>query len=140
MLTGIYAIMALVNFGIIYMTFSNLESYNLPEIDIVKIVVILVGVMMIFTGNFMPKTRMNSLVGLRTPWSMYNDNTWRKSNLFAGFVMMIFGVLVCVEALIFEGFLAGIIMLLMMIISSAILTVYTYLVYKKEKNNDLSQK
>ena len=29
----------------------------------------------------MTKAKKNSVVGVRTVWSMHNDNTWRKSNL-----------------------------------------------------------
>ena len=54
---------------------------------------ILLGVLMIVLGNFMPKTRRNRLVGLRTKWSLYNDTTWRKSNRFGAAALMGAGVL-----------------------------------------------
>ena len=129
------AIMAVVNLGVIYTTFSHLESYSLPEINIVKIITILLGLMFVGVGNFMPRTRVNSLIGFRCKWTMYNEKTWRKSNLFAGTLMMILGVLIAVENLIFEGLTAAIIMIGLLVVSIVIMSVYAYVVYKEEKNN-----
>ena len=134
-----YAIMAVANFGVIYTTFANLGDSTLPEIDMIKIIVMLLGLMFIGLGNFMPKTRINSYMGLRLPWTAYNDNTWRKSNLFAGIASMIAGALIILFALIFKGIVAAVIMLVIIAISSVTMSVNAYIVYKKEKENDLSQ-
>ena len=139
-LTITYAIMAVVNLSLIYMTFSNLDNSTLPEIDVIKIIIMLMGLMFIGLGNLMPKTRINAVLGFRLPWTSYNDNTWRKSNLFAGVTSMITGALLVVFGLIFEGIVAAIIMIGLMILSSIIMTVYAYLLYKKEKGNDVSKK
>lgn len=37
----------------------------------------------------MTKAKRNTVVGLRTAWSMYNDNTWRKSNRFGAISIVI---------------------------------------------------
>ena len=132
-LTIICAIMAVINLGVIYTTFSHLESYSLPEIDIVKIVTILLGLMFIGVGNFMPRTRTNSFIGFRCKWTMYNDNTWRKSNLFTGIVMMIMGVLLVVEGFIFKGVVAALIMIVLLVVFIPMLMIYAYRIYVKEK-------
>lgn len=126
-------VMAVVNALFIYSIFSHLESYNLPEIDIVKFVVVIMGFTMIAMGNFMPKTRANSLIGFRCSWTMYNDNTWRKSNLFAGIVMMIMGVLLVVEGFIFKGVVAALIMIVLLVVFIPMLMIYAYRIYVKEK-------
>lgn len=132
-LTITCAIMAVINLGVIYTTFSHLESYSLPEIDIVKIVTILLGLMFIGVGNFMPRTRTNSFIGFRCKWTMYNDNTWRKSNLFTGIVMMIMGVLLVVEGFIFQGVVAALIMIVLLVVFIPMLMIYAYRIYVKEK-------
>jgi uncharacterized membrane protein len=139
-LTLTYAIMAAVNLGLIYFTFSKLDNSTLPQVDVIKILVMLVGLLMIGLGNFMPKTRINGALGFRLPWTCYNDNTWRKSNLFAGSIGMIVGALIVAVGLIFEGLVAAVIMLALMVASTITMSVYAYLVYKKEKTNDLSEK
>ena len=134
-LTITYAIMAVVNLGIIYTTFSNLDSYSLPKIDIIKIVTMLLGLMFIGMGNLMPKTRANSFLGFRCKWTMYNENTWRKSNLFCGIVMMIMGVLLVVEGLIFKGVIVALIMIGLLVVCIPTLMIYAYRIYVKEKND-----
>lgn len=135
-ITAMSAILLFVNFGVIYMTFQNLPSYNLPEVDVVKALAMLLGLLMIFMGNIMPKTRANSLIGFRCRWTMYNEITWRKSNLFAGVCGMICGAIGIVLALIFDGFVAVMIWFALMLCASAVMLAYAYNVYKKEKNND----
>ena len=139
-LTLTYAIMAAVNLGIIYLTFSKLDNSTLPQVDVIKILVMLIGLLMIGLGNFMPKTRIYGALGFRLPWTYYNEKTWRKSNLFAGSIGMIVGALLVAVGLIFEGLIAAVIMLALMVASTITMSVYAYLVYKKEKANDLSEK
>lgn len=138
-LTLTYAIMAAVNLGIIYLTFSKLDNSTLPQVDVIKILVMLIGLLMIGLGNFMPKTRINGALGFRLPWTYYNEKTWRKSNLFAGSIGMIVGALLVAVGLIFEGLIVAVIMLALMVASTLTMSVYAYLVYKKEKANDLSE-
>ncbi|MCQ2520810.1 MAG: SdpI family protein [Lachnospiraceae bacterium] len=44
----------------------------------------------------MTKTKKNVAVGVRTTWSMYNDNTWRKSNRFGAISLMVAVVIVLI--------------------------------------------
>ena len=37
----------------------------------------------------MTKAKRNTVVGFRTAWSMYNDNTWRKSNRFGAISIVV---------------------------------------------------
>ncbi len=49
-----------------------------------KAMCVLTSVMLIVLGNILPKTRKNRNVGVRLPYSRYNDITWQKSNRFGG--------------------------------------------------------
>ena len=78
-------------------------------VDIGKVSVILIGIIFIVLGNFMTKTRINGVVGVRICWSMYNDNTWRKSNRFGAFAIMIAGILTIVMSVFIRNSLGAII-------------------------------
>ena len=69
------------------------------SVDIGKVSVVLMGIIFIILGKFMTKTRINSMVGVRVSWSMYNDNTWRKSDRFGAITIMISGILTIITAL-----------------------------------------
>ncbi len=102
-------------------------------VDIGKVSVILMGVIFIVLGNFMTKTRTNGTVGVRISWSMYNDNTWRKSNRFGAVSIMIAGVLTIITAAIMKNSFGATMISLGYLCLATILTVsYAHNVYKIE--------
>ncbi len=126
--------------------FMVLQGYNLyrayagskagPQaeaVDICRLICIVLGLLFIVLGNFMPKTRINSLVGVRLKWSMYNDNTWRKSNRFGAIALIAAGVLAIVTA-VFVKSAAGCIAAVLgcICLAAAATAVYAYKVYKEE--------
>lgn len=72
------------------------------------------GIVFIILGNIMPKTKRNGMIGLRTNSSMKDDQTWQKSNRFAGKAMMISGFASVISALVFKGLASVIIMLVIL--------------------------
>lgn len=69
-------------------------------IDIAKVSCILCGIMFVVLGNFMTKAKKNSVVGVRTVWSMHNDNTWRKSNLIGAICIICAGLLTIITTVL----------------------------------------
>jgi len=107
------------------------------SVDIGKVSVVLMGIIFIILGNFMTKTRINSMVGVRVSWSMYNDNTWRKSNRFGAITIMISGILTIITALFVKNSFVSIIITMGYLFIAVILTlVYAYKVYKWEISNN----
>ena len=120
----------------LYASYCSVDASSQQSFDIVKVVIILLGLMLIILGDRMPKTRTNSLIGFRLPWTMYNDLTWRKSNLFASYAMMLAGIISAVCALILEGTVAIIVFLALIVLATLISICYAYSVYKEEKSNE----
>ena len=103
------------------------------SVDIGKVSVILMGIIFIILGNFMTKTRINSTVGVRVSWSMYNDNTWRKSNRFGAFAIMIAGVVTIIMAVLFKNsFGAAMAAVGAVILASVVTLIYAHKVYVQE--------
>jgi uncharacterized membrane protein len=103
------------------------------SVDIGKVSVILMGIIFIVLGNFMTKTRINSTVGFRVSWSMYNDNTWRKSNRFGAYAIMIAGVVTIVMTVILKNsFGAAMAAASAVLLASVITLVYAHKVYVQE--------
>lgn len=101
-------------------------------IDIGKVSCILLGLFFIVLGNFMPKARKNSALGVRTTWSMYNDVTWMKSNRVGAVLFVVVGVLDIVTAFLVESDMATVLMLVYLMVMAVGITVYSYKVYKVE--------
>lgn len=96
-----------------------------------NILILLMGIFMIVIGNIMPKTKRNSVIGLRTRWSMSNDEIWSKSNRFGGYTMVVVGVLVVIVAFVFYKPWSSMIMLLLLIIATIVMIAYSKHVYDK---------
>ena len=108
-------------------------------IDIGKVSCILVGIIFIILGNFMPKTKMNRVAGVRVSWSMYNDTTWMKSNRLGAVAMIIVGVLTIITTVFTKSSIAVIMLIIYLLVATVITLIYSYKVYKKEldKSNNL---
>lgn len=78
---------------------ASLVSYD----DVNRFVSIGIGALLVVLGNIMPKMRRNSLFGLRTKWSMSNDNVWQKSQRFGGIASVIAGFFMIILALFVPG-------------------------------------
>ena len=102
-------------------------------VDIGKISVIMMGGLYIWLGNIMPKTRMNTTVGVKISWSMYNDTTWKKSNRFGGVAFVIAGVITIITAFIIKSSFGSVMLSIGYICVASIVTfAYAYKVYKAE--------
>ena len=134
--TAVSVMFTLLNFSILYMCCSQIDGFVGQEIDIMKIVTILLGASSVLLGNIMPKARNNSTVGFRLPWTRFNDVTWQKCNRVAGIVMVLSGALSIVAGLVFDGMLSMMIVLFITFIGLTAITIYAYEVYRKEKANE----
>lgn len=102
------------------------------HIDIGKVSCILVGVILIILGNFMPKTKKNHVVGIRVSWSMYNDVTWMKSNRFGAVAMMIAGLLTIVTTTFADSVIALAMLIVYLLAATVITLIYSHKIYKEE--------
>jgi len=50
--------------------------------------------MFLITGNYLPKTRPNFFFGIRTPWTLSNDEIWVKTHRLAGYATVAAGVVI----------------------------------------------
>ena len=98
-----------------------------------KMIFALVGILFVCVGNLMTKTRPNCVVGFRTKWSVYNDNTWKKCNRFGGIALVVCGALIVCAALLCKDFLHAAVAMICLCALSAIATlIYARKVYLQE--------
>ena len=118
---------------ILYAAYRGAASDGSAQAEnISRVTFVLTGALYIVLGNYMPKARRNSTVGMRVSWSMYNDSTWRKCNRFGGIVMMLTGVATMVTALLADVLPTVFLMLGYLMAATAIMLVYARRVYRAE--------
>ena len=87
----------------LYTDFNKVENLSSIPLDINQLVFGIVGVLMIVTGNIMPKLRMNSIIGLRTHWSMKNEVTWKKCQRIGGISFIVGGIIIIGVCIVLKG-------------------------------------
>lgn len=91
----------IINIYMLYSAFHSVENLNELAIDLFKVLFAAFGLLFVVIGNYMPKCKMNSVVGLRTVWSMKNEKTWKESQRLGGISFIITGILMTVGNLLF---------------------------------------
>ena len=100
----------------------NLGSFLLP----------MLGLLFILMGNWMPKIKQNSTLGIKIKWTLYNEENWNNTHRFAGFVWVIGGVVFCLM-----GFVPGetlvFLLPLEVILLAVVPTVYSWQLARKQR-------
>jgi uncharacterized membrane protein len=97
---SIYDILRLVVLGFLFLiTAAVLLADAGYPLAVFPVVNTLLGVFLIILGNFLPKIRKNFFVGVRTPWTLANDEVWLKTHRLAGWVFVFGGLALVVEGL-----------------------------------------
>ena len=68
------------------------------DVDIPMIALFIVAAVEIVIGNYLPKCRQNSVVGIRIPWTMKSEKNWNRTHRFGGKIYFAAGIitLICV--------------------------------------------
>ncbi len=115
----------------LYTAFQKTEDLSISSFGILHIWMGLIGLSMVITGNIMPKLRMNSIIGLRTVWSMKNELSWKKSQRFGGISMIIGGIATIAACFLAEGSACVAWSLGILILITIVDVFYTYIISKK---------
>ena len=73
------------------------------EIEVGIIISILVGILLIALGNYMPKLQQNYTIGIRVPWTLNSTENWNRTHRLGGKTFILGGFL-----LIITGFLGSV--------------------------------
>ena len=88
----------------------------------------LAGLMLVFVGNYLPKCKQNSTMGIKIPWTLKSEENWNKTHHMAGFLWIVCGVLVIISAFIKGGLW---LMLVIIFIAVIVPTVYSFVLHKR---------
>ena len=113
---------------------AMMYSYALGRAPDVKAAMcVLLGVMFVVIGNYLPKCKPNHTVGIRIKWTLNDDENWSATHRLAGKTAVVCGMLVILCALLpnVAAFTAMMCLTLAMVV---IPTVYSYRLYKKKNS------
>jgi uncharacterized membrane protein len=90
-----------------------------------------VGLMLAVVGNYIYNIKPNYFAGIRLPWTLHNDENWKKTHLLGGKLLFGGGLLIAVICL-FTSFKFSMITLFVVLSVVILITcIYSYRLYKK---------
>lgn len=122
----IFPVMSIVNSVIIYAHAMELE------LNLSMLLFPMLGLLFIAVGNWLPKIKQNSTLGIKIKWTLYNEENWNKTHRVAGFVWVIGGVIFCLMGFVAEKALLFLLPI-QIILLAVVPMVYSWNLARKQK-------
>ena len=121
---GMVLFLAALDIGIAFSTLNS--SFNIQ-----KLILPVTGLLFAFLGNIMHSIKPNYFAGVRTPWTLEDDDTWRATHRLAGKLWFIGGIILTILVLMLPPKAGTIIFMSIIAAMVLIPVVYSYVYYKK---------
>ena len=124
----IFRLIILLMMLVIYLVASaNSLGYN---VRVEVWIPVAVGILFLIMGNYMGKLKPNWFMGIRTPWTLSNDEVWNKTHRLGGKLFILLGLLMIITPLLpYTNIFATLV--IPVIVVSLIPIVYSYVIYRK---------
>jgi uncharacterized membrane protein len=109
----------------IFILYSTQQKSSNPEL-----IFVIVGLLFAFLGNYFKTIKPNYFIGIKTPWTLENEDVWKNTHVLAGKMWVIGGLLMAltfvlpksIQIYVFLGITAVI---------TIIPVIYSYLEFRK---------
>lgn len=125
---GIVIFLAALNICIMYATAHR-------GFDVGKLIFPLAGLLFVFIGNMMNSIKPNYFAGVRTPWTLENEDNWRATHRLASRLWVAGGLVIAVITFIFPPKTGTVIFMCGVVILALIPVVYSYIYFKNHRQN-----
>ena len=102
------------------------------DFTMIKLIIMIPeGLMFIVLGNYLPKCKQNSTLGIKVKWTLENEKNWNATHRFGGKLWFVGGLMILISVLLPNAvaFSAMIVIILML---SFIPIGYSYVYYRKQ--------
>jgi uncharacterized membrane protein len=106
------------------------------EVKGMNFITVITGAFFAILGNYFQTVRPNYFVGIRTPWTLENEEVWKTTHKLGGKIWMAGGLLIAILGLLIDdlskqAIIIGVIVAVLVIVP----IVYSYLEFNKLKTN-----
>lgn len=107
------------------------ESFHPGRINASKIVLLMLSILFLCIGNFMPKIQSNFFMGIKTPWTLSNEDIWRKTHRLGGKLYVGSGIIILLSALFLPMQITVVILMVLVFGSTAAVYIASYLWWRR---------
>ncbi len=105
-------------------------------VNIVRLAGLIVGVILIATGNILPKTQPSAFVGIRLPWTLTSKKSWRWSQRAGGWLLALTGLAMVASSLVWGTGWALLAVIAAMLLGLVLIGYYSYLVWRADDERE----
>jgi len=102
------------------------------ELSLGSLMFPLLGLLFIVIGNWLPKIKQNSTLGIKIKWTLYNEENWNKTHRFGGWCWCLGGILFCLMGFVPEKSLLWLLPL-QVILLAVVPMAYSWRLAKKQQ-------
>jgi immunity protein, SdpI family len=99
------------------------------KFDLLQAMLPAIGALFFFAGVMMRHARRNYLIGIRTPWTLANDEVWNRTHRLGGILFMACGAIIAIAS--FWPKYAVYAILVPVLLVTLITVVYSYVIYQR---------
>ncbi len=128
MFYGRFKIFIIIFLDIVF-AITMITALELFTVNISLVMLLVLGLLFIFIGNYLPKAKQNYTFGIRTAWTLSSEEVWLKTHRFGGKAFVACGIISMLCILLpapanFTVFIAT------MIITTTVIFISSYFFYK----------
>ena len=102
------------------------------NVDMARTAEVMVGILFIIIGNYLPKCRQSYTMGIKLPWTLNDEENWNATHRFGGRLWMGCGVVILALSLLDLARNTGVLLGLVLVMVLAP-TAYSYLYYRRRQ-------
>ncbi|MCI5650006.1 MAG: SdpI family protein [Fusicatenibacter sp.] len=88
---------------------------------------LVIGLLFLFLGNYLPKCKQNYTAGIKLPWTLHSEENWIRTHRLAGWLFVAGGLMMVINCLLQWNWLLWAVLILVTIPE----IVYSYLLFRK---------
>jgi len=117
-----------------FLAFFIIHSATTEEMANPNMVLLGIGVLYFILGNYFKTIKANYFVGIRTPWTLESEQVWNETHKLAGKLWFVGGLLIIIFSLFLNHTTNMVVFVVITIIITAIPIIYSFISFKKHKN------
>ncbi len=121
---------------LVCINFFIINAAQTGEFKFIKTMPVLLGVFFIFMGNLLHSIKPNYFAGIRTPWTLESEETWRKTHQLGGKIWFAGGFIIVITGLAIPSPINTYVMVGLLFTMAIIPIVFSYVYYKSIQKNE----
>jgi uncharacterized membrane protein len=120
---------SMINCCIFYIASGN-------DLDMVQVIIIGILILFAMLGNYLINVRQNWFIGIRTPWTMQNEEVWKRTHRLGGKLWFYMSLGMLALTFIIDLKQLPILFFTALMVMVVVPIVYSYVIFKQQKKEE----